>query len=55
MEANNGRKDGGTMTFLWGVLIFWSDCFVGMIGAAFIATARDADEYEAHTDFSGEK
>lgn len=43
------------MTFLWGLLIFWSGCFVGMIGAALFATGRDADEHDGYSDYDGVK
>jgi hypothetical protein len=42
------------MIYLYGLLIFWSGCFVGFIAAAIFAIGRDADEYE-HTDYRGEK
>lgn len=41
------------MTYLFGALIFWSGAFFGFIAAALFMVGKDADEYEAHTDYDG--
>jgi hypothetical protein len=43
------------MMYLYAFLIFNCGVFVGMILTAFFSVARDADEYDAHTDYRGEK
>lgn len=37
------------MTLIYGLLIFWSGCFVGFIAAAIFALGRDADDYDSTT------